>query len=320
MHQDARFEKVPLPQKTSFSRGLVGLLVGLSIIAFCGYTIGLDKIYQSLVTVRPVFLIATFILLFCWLLLGVTNITLMLRPLVKIKFASVFNAYSNANMAALLIPGQIGDAVIIKFFRDFSIPLSQGITVFAADKLITLFWYILFAIYGIYLAEIPFDFQLLTKFNTFSFLFVVLGSALLFCCVFYWLVSFLSGRVRNWITLSFCYLKKARLAIIINISVTFIRTILLGSAYWVTINAYGAEPSLIHVICFSIAAGMVAYIPISFNGLGTVEVSLVYLFSTIGVESAPIISAALTMRIVTLFVVGGCATISSFLQKRFMFH
>jgi uncharacterized membrane protein YbhN (UPF0104 family) len=227
----------------------------------------------------------------------------------------MFNAYSNANMAALVIPGQIGDAVIINFFRNLSIPLSQGTTIFATDKLITLLWYLLFAAYGIYLARPPLDILSLTEVNTPVLLLVLATSILVFSFALYFSISFLSGRVRNWITLSFTYLKKARQVIIINICITFVRTMVLGSAYWLTINAYGSEPSFIHVICFSITAGMVAYIPISFNGLGTVEASLVYLFSTIGIESAPIISAALTMRMSTILVVSCSATVSNLFQK-----
>lgn len=314
MDQDVH-TKAPRPKKKSFSRGPVGLFIGLLIIAFCSYTIGPDKIIQSLITIRPLYLLGGFILIFCWLLLGVTNIMLMLRPLTKIRFNRVFNAYSNANTAALVVPGQIGDAVIIHFFRNLSIPISQGTTIFAIDKLITLLWYSIIAAYGIYLARFPFDIQSLTEINTSLLLLTMAISILLFFFVLYFSISFLSERVRNWISLSFSYLKQARQAILINILLTFVRTLVLGCAYWLVINAYGSEPSMIHALCFSIAAGMVAYIPISFNGLGTVEASLVYLFSTIDIESAPILSAALTMRVITILVVSGSATVSNLFQR-----
>ena len=122
-------------------KGPIGLVIGLTILAFCIYSIGPEKILLSLRQVRPPFLLGGFFFIFCWLLLGALNIRTMLNPLAKVAYGKVLNAYSNANMVALIMPGQVGDVIIIKFFKDLNIPVTQGITLFATDKVITLLWY-----------------------------------------------------------------------------------------------------------------------------------------------------------------------------------
>jgi len=47
-----------------------------------------------------------------WILLGGLNIMVLLQPLHRIPFVQTLGLYSKANMIALVVPGQVGDAVI----------------------------------------------------------------------------------------------------------------------------------------------------------------------------------------------------------------
>ena len=116
--------------------------------------------------------------------------------------------------------------------------------------------------------------------------------------------SQIGGRISNWIHLSFNYIRMGKKMILVDCCITFFRVLVLGCAYWFAIRAYGPPSFFLHTLCLPIMAGLVAYIPISFNGLGTVEVSLVFLFDKIGLEAAQVISAALTLRVLTAFLIG----------------
>ncbi|MBN1227913.1 MAG: flippase-like domain-containing protein [Deltaproteobacteria bacterium] len=302
---------LPFSGKQSFFRrikyGSLGVLIGLSILLFCLYRIGFRNILSNLSEIRPMFLVMAAITLTMWILLGAMNMVVMLRPLVRMPFALMLGLYSRANMIALVVPGQVGDAVIIKFFRKFSVPISQGTTIFGIDKLITMLWYGIITIAGFYLLGNEISREALTpKMNRFWIHIAVGFSLVIICFALYMILrqSWIWGRIRNWIGLSFTYINLGEKVIFADFCITFFRSLLLGCAYWFAIRAYGPPSFFIHTLCFPIMAALVAYIPISFNGLGTVEVSLVFLFDKIGLEAAQVISAALTLRVLTIFLIG----------------
>lgn len=306
MHTNAS----PLREQSFSQRlkhGSLGVLIGLSILLICLYRIGFRNILSSLSEIQPVFLVMAAITVAMWVLLGAMNMAVMLRPLVHIPFVQTLGLYCKANMIALVVPGQVGDAVIIRFFRRFSVPISQGTTIFGIDKLITVFWYGIMTIIGLYLLKNEISVEALTpKTGRFG-IKIAVGSLLVIICLALYMIlrqSRIGGRIRNWISLSFDYICMGKKMILVDCCITFFRTLVLGCAYWFAIRAYGPPSFFLHTLCLPIMAGLVAYIPISFNGLGTVELSLAFLFNKIGVEAAQVISAALTLRVLTVFLIG----------------
>lgn len=88
-----------------------------------------------------------------------------------------------------------------------------------------------------------------------------------------------------------------------NAVLTCIKVLLSGLAYWFILMSIAATaPSFAVTTVISQSAGLIAYIPISFNGLGTVEVSAVALFRTAGLGSAVVLSTYLILRTTTLAV------------------
>lgn len=304
--------KQSFPQR--LKHGFLGVLIGLSILFICLYRIGFTNILSSLSEIRPMFLVMAAVTLAIWILLGAMNMVVMLQPLVHIPFAQTLGLYCKANMIALVVPGQVGDAVIINFFRRFSVPISQGTTIFGIDKLITMLWYGIMTMVGLYLLGNEISIEALTpKISRFGIQIAVGSFLVIICLALYMLLrqSRIGGRIRNWISLSFNYINMGKKMIVVDCCITFFRTLVLGCAYWFAIRAYGPPSFFLHTLCLPIMAGLVAYLPISFNGLGTVEVSLVFLFNKIGLEAAQVISAALTLRVLTVFLIGIGALITS---------
>ena len=111
------------------------------------------------------------------------------------------------------------------------------------------------------------------------------------------LADFLSRTFREILHLA----RHHSVRIIINISLTVLKISLAGAAYWCIFRALGyVDVALWRVIPLVAASSLVAYLPISFNGLGTVEIAGVALFSAIGIDESSVLSAYLTLRIIVL--------------------
>lgn len=86
-----------------------------------------------------------------------------------------------------------------------------------------------------------------------------------------------------------------------NLAVTAAKTLASGLAYWAVLGSIASEaPGFGITTIVSQSAGLVAYLPISFNGLGTVEVSAIALFGAVGVDDASVVSAYLVLRTITM--------------------
>lgn len=85
-----------------------------------------------------------------------------------------------------------------------------------------------------------------------------------------------------------------------NALLTLLKLGLSGLAYWSILRSIdGATPDFLTTTATAQGAGLVAYVPISFNGLGTVEISAVGLFHMVGMEHATVLTAYLILRALT---------------------
>ena len=83
--------------------------------------------------------------------------------------------------------------------------------------------------------------------------------------------------------------------------VTGIKLLASGCAYWAVLRSMTPHaPAFGATTILSQTAGLIAYLPISFNGLGTVELSAVALFGAAGVEAPTVLSAYVALRLITL--------------------
>lgn len=86
-----------------------------------------------------------------------------------------------------------------------------------------------------------------------------------------------------------------------NAMVTSIKLLASGCAYWAVLRSIAPHaPSLSATTILSQTAGLVAYVPISFNGLGTVEISAVAMFGAAGVDAPAVLSAYIALRLISL--------------------
>ena len=89
----------------------------------------------------------------------------------------------------------------------------------------------------------------------------------------------------------------------LNAALTVVKIALVGTAYWLVFRALGqAQVGLPEAIAVSTAAGLLAYLPISFNGIGPVEAAGVVLFGILGVAAGTVVAAYLVLRATVLLL------------------
>ena len=108
-------------------------------------------------------------------------------------------------------------------------------------------------------------------------------------------------------------IKTRPLVIAVNLTLTLFKLFLIGFCYWATFRAFHVSTtSLIDVAVTANSAGLVAYVPVSANGVGTVEVSAIYLFGLLGFAPPVVIAAYLTLRVASLALAFGGAALVLF--------
>ncbi len=91
--------------------------------------------------------------------------------------------------------------------------------------------------------------------------------------------------------------------VLLNCTLTVVKMGLIGLAYWCMFAAFGQLDARIwQVITLSATSSLVAYIPVSFNGIGTAEVTGIYLFSALAIPQATTLSVYLMLRLVVFML------------------
>jgi uncharacterized membrane protein YbhN (UPF0104 family) len=92
-------------------------------------------------------------------------------------------------------------------------------------------------------------------------------------------------------------------AVLLNLLLSVVKLALTGFAYWLAFRAVGIDPpEFWRVAVVAVSAGLVAYVPVSLNGLGTVELAGVLLFGMLGITAPVVASAYLLLRAIILLV------------------
>jgi hypothetical protein len=95
--------------------------------------------------------------------------------------------------------------------------------------------------------------------------------------------------------------RQAPARVLLNVGLTVAKVVVTGIAYWAMFNALGeTDLSVFRVVVLATSAGLIAYLPISINGLGTVEAAGIFLFGQASISATTVISAYIGLRILVL--------------------
>lgn len=237
-------------------------------------------------------------------LIGAFNTHLLMNPEGRISFFNFLPIYWLAWAVGLVFPGQVGDiatlsAVMKRRGTNVSRTLGRGLV----DKLISFFLMLSFAGWG--LANIA---------SIYSMRDIVAGATLLMfgmALTYHQRERFL-GWLCRWqpsvARFTHDALHEMREVIrshpvrtAMNAMLTIIKITMAGTAYlclFLSLGYNNLDAWL--VITLAAASSIVAYLPLSLNGIGTVEVAGLVLFGALGIAPADVLTGYLALRIVVL--------------------
>jgi uncharacterized membrane protein YbhN (UPF0104 family) len=273
--------------------------VAVILIVFLIRLARVEEILNSLSRIRWPSLSLAILFLYASILLGSFNQYFLFQPILRISFRKFIRSYFKAYIAGLFIPGQVGDASIIFFLRHSGPRYSQNFSIYLWDKYITLLLYA--GVLFLFLSD-------LTGYSIF-FIPVILTIFLGFSAGMLYSVSILGNYeyLEGWLGRISTSLKNITfeiahyagsypLRLLINLSLTCIKILLVMSCYYFIFSALGYMVSLWKIGISSIASGIIAYLPISIQGIGTVEAAAVWIFGQLNISPADVLSGFLLLR------------------------
>ncbi len=288
---------------SAWIKAVIGLVLLILIINF----VDSDKALLSLKHMHIKWLFYIIACIMCATFIGAFSAYLLMNRKGNIKWSLFLPIYWLAWAFSLVTPGQIGDiATITSLLKKQNIDWHLSLGRSLLDKLISFVIMTSLAITGLYITSIQhLNYE---RFNTVYYSLIPLSGMViyLFHSRIYYFFSPSHSGIRGLIGKTFL---EAKLTVklhftkvITNIILTSIKILLIGVAYWCMFRALGGDINLLEVVLLVPASALIAYLPISFNGIGTVEVTAVYLFNNIGLSTTTIITSYLILRIIVLLI------------------
>ncbi len=236
--------------------------------------------------------------------LGAVNAYLLVSRDGELALWRFMPLYWTAWAVSLVVPGQVGDvASLTAMLRRHGLEWHAGLGRVLLDKIISFLVIVLFAVVGLLSLSDPGLWHGADP--------TPMVIALLVAGVVSYLVRgrlramFSSAQpgLRGFIGRSIAELGYTAYRhpkrVLLNGTLTIAKMSLIGVAYWCMFAAFGQLGARIwQVVTLSAASSLVAYIPVSFNGIGTTEVTGIYLFAALAIPQATTLSVYLLLRLI----------------------
>lgn len=239
--------------------------------------------------------------------LGSGNAYLVVAIDAPVSYGRFVSYYWLSWALGLVVPGQIGDIASLTYLMNRAgLDWRKIVARALLDKLIS--FAVMVALAGAALLTLPARLNVDTRtlgWIAAILLVVVFGGYLVTRVILpnakrgsAWLVN-----IRSSITDVSTFVRDHPALVTVNLVGTTIKILLIGTAYWFVFMAGGAEdPRWLQIVLLVTVSSLVAYIPISFNGLGTVEITGVLLFSLLDLGEELVLSSYLVLRVVVILV------------------
>lgn len=294
--------------RTFFSLKKLRFFFGFSLLFILVLYFDFKAVVFEIFNLNFYYIFLATIFIFLSTILGAYNTYLLINLEKKLTFFNFIPIYWISWAVALIFPGQVGDiATLSVIMKKRGLDISRTLGRSLIDKLISFIFMLGFAACGI---------LTLPNLKTTDHWYFVILIMPIFVLI-YWqrihiiqslnqlqpkLMGFMIRTVKEIQQVTWHYPK----LVMANIILTFVKIGLAGTSYWYAFQALGyADVTLWRVIPLVAASSLVAYLPISFNGIGTVEIAGVALFSTIGIAETSVLSAYLTLRCLVISVAWG---------------
>jgi uncharacterized protein (TIRG00374 family) len=283
--------------------------LGVALLGVLILIAGPARLAEAMSHASPRWILVVACLACVWLLLGALNVWLLLRQLTPVSFGLFARAYVASWAASLVIPGQLGDVTQVILLRRAGVPAASSAASYLLDKMVSLAWLSLIAAYG--LAQY-------TPYHPGIELLLVLLVALS-AGVGLRLLLRVESTSRPWLLRGQSAARRAieqlRLfrarpaAVATNCLLTAMKWLTTAALYLAAFRAVGTTIGFEAAATIPVMSSLVGYVPLTIAGLGSMELTAVALFGTLGVQPAKVLSAYLLLRAVLVlgaaFLLGG---------------
>ncbi len=286
---------------------LLRVVAGLTLIAILIFSVDGEVLLSHLTHLRSDYLLYGAICIVVATLLGSFNAYLVVAIDSTVSFGRFVSFYWFSWALGLVVPGQVGDVASLTYLmKRAGIEWSKIMARAVLDKFISFLVMALLA--GI--ALLLFSEQIEIETGTIVW---IAAAALTITAIALYLVRNIllsAARESAWlekVRTSFrdlaTFVRDKPWLVGINFVGTSLKILLIGTAYWFVFQAGGAQdPPWLEVVLLVTVSSLVAYIPVSFNGLGTVEVTGILLFSLLGLGEELVLSSYLVLRLTVLII------------------
>ena len=280
------------------------VVVGLILIGLLIFYVDGTMLISYLRNSQQQWLFATASFILCSTIIGGYNLYILLDRYEDISFYRFIRGYWVAWAVGLVVPGQVGDVASISIWlKHHGFQWYAGIGCTLLDKFISLIWMCGLGLSGFVLyfsASYEDGYVISLVISGIAFVLLLL----LLLLFFRWHGnSKYDSAVIQTLQVITATIRHHKKQVIYNFIFTGIKVFLIGAAFWSAFFSMGYHGLDITILIPLVAASsLVAYIPISLNGMGTVELAALGLFSVLDVPNAAILSVFLTMRITVLLL------------------
>ena len=287
----------------------VGIIIFLLII----YGIGLDKFLETLKNFNFYYLPMILILFLLSYILAALNTWVIGYGFKKISLGYIIKATFINLVYATIIPGKIADLLMIPLLKKQKLSFNQATATLFLDKIISLLIKLIFALFGIiFLIKRS---NLFFSNKTFISISIVTLSLLLLTIVIRskLILKFIKNRILRKYLLFFrkfyktlkMYIKINKKYLFYNVIITISKTFLEALLFFFLFLSFGQTTNFIEVFfIFSLLSIIILLASPIFgvSGLGIREVTGIFMFSIINVDSAVVFNSFI-LKLILLYIV-----------------
>jgi uncharacterized membrane protein YbhN (UPF0104 family) len=297
----------PPPRETRRRLHWLRLAIGLLVLVGLIVYLTPRALLAQLNGIEPGWLAAAALAVVISTLVGSYALYLLISRDYALPYRRFLGAYWMSWGVGLVVPGQIGDVAMLTMLmqrRGLHWPISLGRSLL--DKLISLTVLCAFAAWGLL--------TLLPEVRVTTAQIAVGAAGLCLIGAALWLAwrNASSGvlnrnrlleaiRTTTREIVNSALQNPGRMAA--NFALTILKFGLSALVYWCVFRSLGqGQLAYLHTLPLVAISALVAYIPVSFNGLGTVEFAAIWLFGGAGLAKTTVLSAYLLVRVMVLAI------------------
>jgi uncharacterized membrane protein YbhN (UPF0104 family) len=276
--------------------GLLRFCAAVLLFGLLLWIVDPKELLATLLRADALLVAALFGLALVWLFLGALNVWILLRRRNAIPLVSFTEVYVTSWSMGLLIPGQLGDATQILLLRRHGVAVASSAAAYTIDKIISLCMFGLIGAYGVARFSVA-----VSPGTAFA---VACVAAILAACVIVSAVRLMPGsrlprRVGEFlksISTEIASFAVQPGLVGLNALISIVKWLVMASMYSMVFAALSVAISFESAATIPVVSSLVAYIPITVAGLGTMEWTAVGLFRGIGIAPVDVVGAYLVMR------------------------